>query len=94
VHYPPTPSLGWIGQIKVVHCRWLQPGAFLGSVFLASEKFDSDSEPDVGVHKTKRATRDMMGMGMGMGTRCRSLVSTFHTEWIALNSYLWMDSVA
>jgi hypothetical protein len=33
----------------------------LVSVFLASEKFDYDLELDVGMHKTKRATRDMMG---------------------------------
>ena len=34
---------------------------FLVSVFPASEKFDSDSELDAGMHKTERATRDMMG---------------------------------
>jgi hypothetical protein len=34
---------------------------FLVSVFPASEKFDSDLELDAGMHKTKRATRDMMG---------------------------------
>jgi hypothetical protein len=33
----------------------------LVSVFPASEKFDSDLELDVGMHKTKRAMRDMMG---------------------------------
>ena len=31
------------------------------SVFPASEKFDSDLELDAGMHKTERATRDMMG---------------------------------
>ena len=31
------------------------------TVFPASEKFDSDLELDAGMHKTERATRDMMG---------------------------------
>ena len=31
------------------------------NVFPASEKFDSDLELDAGMHKTERATRDMMG---------------------------------
>ena len=31
------------------------------SVFRASEKFDSDLELDAGIHKIKRAMRDMMG---------------------------------
>jgi hypothetical protein len=33
----------------------------LVSVIPASEKFDSDLELDAGMHKTERATRDMMG---------------------------------
>jgi hypothetical protein len=37
------------------------PERFLVSVFLASEKFDSNLELDAGMHKTERATRDMMG---------------------------------
>ena len=37
------------------------PERFLVSVFPASEKFDSDLELDARMHKTKRATRDMMG---------------------------------
>ena len=34
---------------------------FLVSVFHACEKFDFDLELDAGMHKTERATRDMMG---------------------------------
>ena len=53
VHYPPTPSLGWIGQNKrsfiVVS---FSPERLLVSVFPASKKFDSDLELDVGMHKT------------------------------------------
>ena len=30
VYYPPTPSFGWIGQIKGRSLSWLQPGALLG----------------------------------------------------------------
>ena len=41
MYYPPTLSLGWIG-----------PERFLVSIFLASEKFDSDLELDVWMHKT------------------------------------------
>jgi hypothetical protein len=33
----------------------------LVSVFPASEKFDYDVELDAGMHKSERATRDMMG---------------------------------
>jgi len=34
---------------------------FLVSVIPASEKFDSDLELDAEMHKTKHATRDIMG---------------------------------
>ena len=30
VYNPPTPSFGWIGQIKGRSLSWLQPGALLG----------------------------------------------------------------
>jgi hypothetical protein len=36
------------------------PEHLLVSVFLASEKFDSNLELDAGMHKTERATRDMV----------------------------------
>jgi hypothetical protein len=58
------------------------------SAFLASEKFDSDLELDVGMHKTDAHSCPPMNnniapmptqnpwawVGMGMGTQCRALV--------------------
>jgi hypothetical protein len=64
----------------------------LVSVFLASEKFDSDLELDAGMPKTDAHPCPPMnnniapmptqnpwawvGMGMGMGTQCRALLSS------------------
>jgi hypothetical protein len=66
------------------------PERFLISVFLASEKFDSDLELDARMHKTDAHPCPPMNnniepmlaqnpwvwvdMGMGMGTKCRALV--------------------
>ena len=69
--YPPTPSLGWIGQIK---SRSLSLERFLVSVFPSSEKFDSNLELDAGMHKTGAHPTPM---GMGMGTQCRALCHPF-----------------
>jgi hypothetical protein len=47
------------------------PERFLVSVFLASEKFNSDLELDAGMHKTNAHPKPM---GMGIGTQCRALL--------------------
>ena len=52
VCYPPTPSLGWIKQIKLFTIASFCPERFLVSVFPASKKFDSDLELDAWMHKT------------------------------------------
>ena len=53
VHYPPTPSLRWIGQIKSRSLSLTSARrCFLVSVILASKKFDSDLELDAKMHKT------------------------------------------
>jgi hypothetical protein len=53
VYYPPTPSLGWIGQIKGRSLLLVfSPEPFLVSIFPAFEKVDFDLELDAGMHKT------------------------------------------
>jgi hypothetical protein len=84
VYYPPTPSLGWIGQIKrSFTVIGFSPERFLVSVFPASEKFDSDLELDGGMHKNDAHPCPPMPtqnprarVGMDMGTQCRALVDT------------------
>jgi hypothetical protein len=62
VYYPPTPKswLDWTNK-RSFTVAGFSPERLLVSVFPASEKFDSDLELDAGMHKTKRATHDMMG---------------------------------
>jgi hypothetical protein len=54
VYYPPTSSLGWIGQMKghSLSLASARSASWLISIFRASEKFDSDLEVDARMHKT------------------------------------------
>jgi hypothetical protein len=67
------------------------PERFLICVFHASEKFDSDLEPDAGMQKIDAHPYPPMNnniapmpiqnpwawVGMGMGTQCRALIETY-----------------
>ena len=101
VHYPPTPSLGWIRQNKKFFTlAGFSPECFLVSVFPASEKFDSNLELNAGIHKTDAHWCPPMNnniapmptqnpwtwVGMGMGTQCRAL---HHVQFNMLT--LWIE---
>ena len=59
VHYPPTPSLGWLGQIKG---RSLSLASTRSATWLVYSLHPRSLTPIWRwMHKTERTTRDMMG---------------------------------
>ena len=82
VHYPPTPSLGWIGQIKG---RSLSLASARSASWLAYSLHPRSLTPIwswmQGCTKPMRTHAHPKPMGMGMGTQCRSLLARLLLAW-------------
>jgi hypothetical protein len=81
VHHPPTPSLGWIGQIKD---RSLSLASTLSASWLAYSLHPRSLTPIwswmQGCTKSMPTHAHPKPMGMGMGTQCRALLRSDFTK--------------